>query len=50
MPTSAGIAATPLRSLAACFPDRGVCIRSYSESHGAELRLAVAGSWAREAT
>ncbi|APE38243.1 transcriptional regulator [Nocardia mangyaensis] len=40
---SAGIAATPLRSLAACFPDRGVYIRSYSKSHGADLRLAVAG-------
>ncbi|MGY0499813.1 aminotransferase class I/II-fold pyridoxal phosphate-dependent enzyme [Nocardia sp. FBN12] len=40
---SAGIATTPLRSLAARFPDRGVYIRSYSKSHGADLRLAVAG-------
>lgn len=40
---SAGIATTTLRSLAAHFPDRGVYIRSYSKSHGADLRLAVAG-------
>ncbi|MEU4647038.1 PLP-dependent aminotransferase family protein [Nocardia fluminea] len=40
---SAGIATTPLRSLAARFPERGVYIRSYSKSHGADLRLAVAG-------
>ncbi|MEV0060955.1 aminotransferase class I/II-fold pyridoxal phosphate-dependent enzyme [Nocardia sp. NPDC050718] len=40
---SAGIATSPLRSLAARFPDRGVYIRSYSKSHGADLRLAVAG-------
>ncbi|GGK37624.1 aminotransferase class I/II-fold pyridoxal phosphate-dependent enzyme [Nocardia camponoti] len=40
---SAGIAHTPLRSLAARFPDRGVYLRSYSKSHGADLRLAVVG-------
>lgn len=40
---SAGIATSPLRSLAARFPDRGVYLRSYSKSHGADLRLAVAG-------
>lgn len=39
----AGIAAAPLCSLAACFPERGVYVRSYAKSHGADLRLAVAG-------
>ncbi|WP_405495950.1 aminotransferase class I/II-fold pyridoxal phosphate-dependent enzyme [Nocardia sp. NBC_00511] len=40
---SAGIAHSPLRSLAARLPARTVHIRSYSKSHGADLRLAVAG-------
>ncbi|MCX4092769.1 aminotransferase class I/II-fold pyridoxal phosphate-dependent enzyme [Nocardia sp. alder85J] len=40
---SAGIAATPLRSLGARLPRQTVHIRSYSKSHGADLRLAVAG-------
>jgi DNA-binding transcriptional MocR family regulator len=40
---SAGIAATPLRSLGTHLPDRTVHIRSYSKSHGADLRLAVVG-------
>ncbi|MQY31408.1 aminotransferase-like domain-containing protein [Nocardia aurantia] len=40
---SAGIAGTPLRSLGARLPRQTVHIRSYSKSHGADLRLAVAG-------
>ncbi|WP_378731207.1 PLP-dependent aminotransferase family protein [Nocardia brasiliensis] len=40
---SAGIAAAPLRSLGGRLPRRTVHIRSYSKSHGADLRLAVAG-------
>ncbi|MFE9576785.1 PLP-dependent aminotransferase family protein [Nocardia sp. NPDC006044] len=40
---SAGIAAAPLRSLGSRLPRRTVHIRSYSKSHGADLRLAVAG-------
>ncbi|MFI6042822.1 PLP-dependent aminotransferase family protein [Nocardia sp. NPDC051321] len=40
---SAGIAAAPLRSLGSRIPRRTVHIRSYSKSHGADLRLAVAG-------
>ncbi|MFI9503099.1 aminotransferase class I/II-fold pyridoxal phosphate-dependent enzyme [Nocardia sp. NPDC052566] len=40
---SAGIAAAPLRSLGARLPARTVHIRSYSKSHGADLRVAVAG-------
>lgn len=40
---SAGIAAAPLRSLGTRLPRRTVHIRSYSKSHGADLRLAVAG-------
>ncbi|MBF6331346.1 PLP-dependent aminotransferase family protein [Nocardia transvalensis] len=40
---AAGIAHTPPRSLGSCLPDRTVHIRSYSKSHGADLRLAVAG-------
>ncbi len=48
---SAGIAHAPARSLGARLPARTVHIRSYSKSHGADLRLAVAGgpptSWIR---
>ncbi|MFE7799207.1 PLP-dependent aminotransferase family protein [Nocardia sp. NPDC057440] len=40
---SAGIAAAPLRSLGSRLPRRTVHIRSFSKSHGADLRLAVAG-------
>ncbi|MEU4340984.1 aminotransferase class I/II-fold pyridoxal phosphate-dependent enzyme [Nocardia sp. NPDC023852] len=40
---SAGIASAALRSLGARLPGRTVHIRSYSQSHGADLRLAVAG-------
>ncbi|MFF3223848.1 PLP-dependent aminotransferase family protein [Nocardia suismassiliense] len=40
---SAGIAAAALRSLGSRLPRRTVHIRSYSKSHGADLRLAVAG-------
>ncbi|MET7771087.1 aminotransferase class I/II-fold pyridoxal phosphate-dependent enzyme [Nocardia sp. NPDC005366] len=40
---SAGIASAPLRSLGARLPRRTVHVRSYSKSHGADLRLAVAG-------
>ncbi|MEU8897521.1 aminotransferase class I/II-fold pyridoxal phosphate-dependent enzyme [Nocardia sp. NPDC048505] len=40
---SAGIAAAALRSLGARLPQRTVHVRSYSKSHGADLRLAVAG-------
>ncbi|WP_245663280.1 aminotransferase class I/II-fold pyridoxal phosphate-dependent enzyme [Nocardia inohanensis] len=40
---SAGIAHTPPRSLASRLPTRTIHIRSYSKSHGADLRLAVAG-------
>ncbi|GAB4586609.1 aminotransferase class I/II-fold pyridoxal phosphate-dependent enzyme [Nocardia sp. IFM 10818] len=40
---SAGIAHSPARSLGARLPARTVHIRSYSKSHGADLRLAVAG-------
>ncbi|WP_069162611.1 aminotransferase-like domain-containing protein [Nocardia altamirensis] len=40
---SAGIAAAPLRSLGSRLPGRTVHIRSYSKSHGADLRLAVVG-------
>ncbi|UGT44368.1 aminotransferase class I/II-fold pyridoxal phosphate-dependent enzyme [Nocardia yamanashiensis] len=40
---SSGIAHAPLRSLAARLPGRTVHIRSYSKSHGADLRLAVVG-------
>lgn len=40
---SAGIAATTLRSLGSRLPSRTVHIRSYSKSHGADLRLAVVG-------
>ncbi|WP_433655475.1 PLP-dependent aminotransferase family protein [Nocardia sp. CA-128927] len=40
---SAGIAAAPLRSLGSRLPRRTVHIRSYSKSHGADLRLAVVG-------
>ncbi|MFI5775649.1 PLP-dependent aminotransferase family protein [Nocardia sp. NPDC051570] len=40
---AAGIAHAPPRSLGAKLPDRTVHIRSYSKSHGADLRLAVAG-------
>ncbi|MCM6775513.1 aminotransferase class I/II-fold pyridoxal phosphate-dependent enzyme [Nocardia sp. CDC159] len=40
---AAGIAHAPARSLGARLPQRTVHIRSYSKSHGADLRLAVAG-------
>lgn len=40
---SAGIAAAPLRSLGSRLPRHTVHIRSFSKSHGADLRLAVAG-------
>jgi DNA-binding transcriptional MocR family regulator len=40
---SAGIATAPLRSLGTRLPRRTVHIRSFSKSHGADLRLAVAG-------
>ncbi|WP_063776044.1 PLP-dependent aminotransferase family protein [Nocardia vulneris] len=40
---SAGIAAAPLRSLGGRLPGRTVHIRSYSKSHGADLRLAAVG-------
>ncbi|WP_328602935.1 aminotransferase class I/II-fold pyridoxal phosphate-dependent enzyme [Nocardia terrae] len=40
---SAGITNTPLRSLATRLPGRTVHIRSYSKSHGADLRLAAVG-------
>ncbi|MEV6276922.1 aminotransferase class I/II-fold pyridoxal phosphate-dependent enzyme [Nocardia sp. NPDC051832] len=40
---SAGIATSALRSLGARLPRRTVHVRSYSKSHGADLRLAVAG-------
>ncbi|MEV6428249.1 aminotransferase class I/II-fold pyridoxal phosphate-dependent enzyme [Nocardia sp. NPDC051463] len=40
---SAGIAAAPLRSLGSRLPQRTVHIRSFSKSHGADLRLAVVG-------
>ncbi|MFC9895655.1 PLP-dependent aminotransferase family protein [Nocardia sp. NPDC127579] len=40
---SAGIATATLRSLGARLPRRTVHVRSYSKSHGADLRLAVAG-------
>ncbi|MFF2549978.1 PLP-dependent aminotransferase family protein [Nocardia sp. NPDC058058] len=40
---SDGIAHSPIRSLGSRLPDRTVHIRSYSKSHGADLRLAVAG-------
>ncbi|WP_239004154.1 PLP-dependent aminotransferase family protein [Nocardia panacis] len=39
----AGIATAPLRSLGSRLPARTVHIRSYSKSHGADLRVAVAG-------
>ncbi|WP_019925857.1 PLP-dependent aminotransferase family protein [Nocardia sp. BMG111209] len=39
---SAGIAAGALRSLGSRLPQQTVHIRSYSKSHGADLRLAVA--------
>ncbi|WP_174562466.1 aminotransferase-like domain-containing protein [Nocardia acidivorans] len=44
---SDGIAHTPARSLGSRLPDRTVHIRSYSKSHGADLRLAVVGGPAR---
>ncbi|MFJ4654935.1 PLP-dependent aminotransferase family protein [Nocardia sp. NPDC088792] len=40
---SDGIAHTPVRSLGSRLPTRTVHIRSYSKSHGADLRLAVVG-------
>ncbi|MEV0292069.1 aminotransferase class I/II-fold pyridoxal phosphate-dependent enzyme [Nocardia sp. NPDC050710] len=40
---SAGIATAPPRSLGARLPRRTVHVRSYSKSHGADLRVAVAG-------
>ncbi|MBL1073882.1 aminotransferase class I/II-fold pyridoxal phosphate-dependent enzyme [Nocardia sp. 2] len=40
---SDGIAHSPLRSLGARLPTHTVHIRSYSKSHGADLRLAVVG-------
>ncbi|MFE3258471.1 PLP-dependent aminotransferase family protein [Nocardia sp. NPDC059091] len=40
---SSGITHAPLRSLAARLPTRTVHIRSYSKSHGADLRLAAVG-------
>ncbi|MEC3956116.1 aminotransferase class I/II-fold pyridoxal phosphate-dependent enzyme [Nocardia sp. CDC153] len=40
---SAGITHAPLRSLATRLPARTVHIRSYSKSHGADLRLAAVG-------
>ncbi|WP_329603886.1 aminotransferase class I/II-fold pyridoxal phosphate-dependent enzyme [Nocardia seriolae] len=40
---SSGITHTPLRSLATRLPTRTVHIRSYSKSHGADLRLAAVG-------
>ncbi|AYF79524.1 aminotransferase class I/II-fold pyridoxal phosphate-dependent enzyme [Nocardia yunnanensis] len=40
---SAGITTAPLRSLATRLPARTVHIRSYSKSHGADLRLAAVG-------
>ncbi|UFS98747.1 PLP-dependent aminotransferase family protein [Nocardia huaxiensis] len=40
---SDGIAHAPLRSLGAKAPTRTVHIRSYSKSHGADLRLAIVG-------
>ncbi|MEV0246750.1 aminotransferase class I/II-fold pyridoxal phosphate-dependent enzyme [Nocardia sp. NPDC050712] len=40
---SAGIATAALRSLGTRLPQRTVHVRSYSKSHGADLRLAVAG-------
>lgn len=40
---SAGIAHAPARSLSSRLPTHTVHIRSYSKSHGADLRLAVAG-------
>ncbi|NNH69388.1 aminotransferase class I/II-fold pyridoxal phosphate-dependent enzyme [Nocardia uniformis] len=40
---SDGIAHSPLRSLGGRLPGRTVHIRSYSKSHGADLRLAIAG-------
>ncbi|MFB8000999.1 PLP-dependent aminotransferase family protein [Nocardia sp. NPDC056000] len=40
---SDGIAHTPVRSLGSRLPTHTVHIRSYSKSHGADLRLAVAG-------
>lgn len=40
---SDGIAHSPLRSLGSRLPRQVVHIRSYSKSHGADLRLAVAG-------
>ncbi|WP_330181099.1 aminotransferase class I/II-fold pyridoxal phosphate-dependent enzyme [Nocardia sp. NBC_01503] len=40
---SDGIAHTPLRSLGSRLPRQTVHIRSYSKSHGADLRLAVVG-------
>lgn len=40
---SAGIASTALRSLGSRLPNQTVHIRSYSKSHGADLRLAVVG-------
>lgn len=44
---STGIASAPLRSIGARLPGRTVHIRSYSKSHGADLRIAVAGGPAR---
>ncbi|MFE3188113.1 aminotransferase class I/II-fold pyridoxal phosphate-dependent enzyme [Nocardia sp. NPDC059240] len=40
---SAGITHSPLRSLTTRLPARTVHIRSYSKSHGADLRLAAVG-------
>lgn len=40
---SDGIAHSPLRSLGSRLPAHTVHVRSYSKSHGADLRLAVAG-------
>ncbi|WP_309230827.1 aminotransferase class I/II-fold pyridoxal phosphate-dependent enzyme [Nocardia sp. SYP-A9097] len=40
---SDGIARTPIRSIGSRLPTKTVHIRSYSKSHGADLRLAVVG-------
>ncbi|MEV1287436.1 PLP-dependent aminotransferase family protein [Micromonospora sp. NPDC049679] len=40
---SAALAPGPVQTLGAVFPDRVVFVRSYSKSHGPDLRLAVLG-------
>jgi len=39
----AGLAPSPVHSLGSAYPDRVIFVRSYSKSHGPDLRLAVLG-------